>query len=95
MQMDTLDILADLLSRFGNQITVKQQTEIQSILLPLLAHKRPAVRKRVTVAIGYLVVHTTEDLFNQLYSFVLDGLRNNSGSDDKLRTLIQCTSVLR
>lgn len=95
MQMDTLDILSELLSRFGNQINAQQQQEIQAVLLPLLSQKRAAVRKRVTIAIGYLVVHTNDTLFNELYTFILNGLRDNSGSSDKLRTLIQCTGVLR
>lgn len=95
MQMDTLDILVELLSRFGNLLTLDQQTSVQSVLLPLLAHNRAAVRKRVTIAIGHLVVHTSDELFNQLYAYVLNGLRNNSGSSEKLRTLIQCTGILR
>lgn len=94
MQMDTLDILSEVLARFGNQILVEQQTEIQAALLPLLSHNRAAVRKRVTVAIGYLVVHTNDDLFAQLYDYILQGLHNNSVSSEKLRTFVQCAGVL-
>lgn len=95
MQMDTLDILSELLARFGNQIYLEQQTQIQSTLLPLISHKRAAVRKRTTIAIGYLVAHTNDNLFAQLYNYLLKGLRDNSGSSEKLRTFVQCTGVLR
>ncbi|KAI9258404.1 armadillo-type protein [Helicostylum pulchrum] len=94
MQMDTLDILSELLARFGNQIYLEQQTQIQSTLLPLISHKRAAVRKRTTIAIGYLVAHTNDNLFAQLYNYLLKGLRDNSGSSEKLRTFVQCTGVL-
>ncbi|OAD05429.1 TATA binding protein interacting protein [Mucor lusitanicus CBS 277.49] len=94
MQMDTLDILSELLARFGGQITLEQQTQIQSVLLPLLSHNRAAIRKRITVSIGYLVVHTNDALFNQLFIFIMDGLNNRANSSEKLRTLVQCAGVL-
>ncbi|KAI8987133.1 armadillo-type protein [Pilobolus umbonatus] len=94
MQMDTLDILSEVLSRFGSLISTEQYTEIQSILVPLLYHSRAAVRKRASVAIGYLVVHINDDLFNQLFEYLMSGLRNKSNSNDKIRTLIQCSGVL-
>ncbi|CAO0798288.1 unnamed protein product [Mucor circinelloides] len=94
MQMDTLDILSELLARFGGQITLDQQTQIQSVLLPLLSHNRAAIRKRITVSIGYLVVHTNDELFNHLFTFIMDGLNNSANSSEKLRTLVQCAGVL-
>ncbi|KAG1427949.1 hypothetical protein G6F59_003503 [Rhizopus arrhizus] len=94
MEMDTLDILSEVLTRFGTQITVERQTEIQNALLPLLHHARPAIRKRTTVAIGHLVSHTNDSLFQQLFTYLLDGLRSDSGSNEKRRTFVQCTSVL-
>ncbi|KAI7907940.1 armadillo-type protein [Cokeromyces recurvatus] len=94
MQMDTLDILAEVLAKFGGQISVEQQTDIQNILLPLLSYNRAAVRKKVTVAIGYLVVHLNDESFNQVFAFLLEGLRNDVGSSEKIRTLVQCAGVL-
>ncbi|KAI7858974.1 armadillo-type protein [Circinella umbellata] len=93
MQMDALDILAEVLSRFGSQITVSQQTRIQETLLPLLDHGRAAVRKRTTVAIGYSVVHLTDNMYTSLINFLLDRLQNTKNSE-KLRTLVQCAGVL-
>ncbi|KAI8083963.1 armadillo-type protein [Gilbertella persicaria] len=93
MQMDTLDALSEMLSRFGSQISVAQQTKIQAALLPLLSYNRAAVRKRVTIAIGYLVVHTHDELFSQLYGYLVEGLRTNT-VNEKTRTLVQCAGVL-
>ncbi|KAI9276714.1 armadillo-type protein [Phascolomyces articulosus] len=93
MQMDALDILAEVLSRFGSQITVSQQTKIQGTLLPLLDHGRAAVRKRTTVAIGFSVVHLTDAMYTSLINYLLDRLQNTRNSE-KLRTLVQCAGVL-
>ncbi|KAI9488039.1 armadillo-type protein [Zychaea mexicana] len=93
MQMDALDILAEVLSRFGSQITVSQQTKIQGTLLPLLDHGRAAVRKRTTVAIGYSVVNLTDTMYISLINYLLDRLQNTKNSE-KLRTLVQCAGVL-
>ncbi|KAI8644343.1 armadillo-type protein [Parasitella parasitica] len=94
MQMDTLDILSEVLARFGGQISLEQQTQIQSILLPMLSHNRAAIRKRVTICIGCLVVHTNDKLFNQIFSFIMEGLNSNANSSEKVRTLVQCAGVL-
>ena len=94
MQMDALDILAEMLSRFGSQITISQQTKIQGALLPLLDHGRAAVRKRTTIAIGYSVVHLTDNMYTSLINYLLDRLQNTKNSE-KLRTLVQCAGVLR
>jgi hypothetical protein len=95
MQMDTLDILSEVLARFGAQISTEQQSQIQTALLPLLSHNRPAIRKRVTIAIGFLVVHINDKHFDQLFAHLLNGLRNDSGPSEKLRTLVHCAGVLR
>ncbi len=54
--MDTLDILSELLARFGHSVANNPQVQkrIQNVLVPLLGHSRPAFRKRTTVALGTL-----------------------------------------
>lgn len=95
MQMDTLDVLSEILARFGAHISKEQQIQVQAALLPLLSHNRPAVRKRVTIAIGFLVIHINDHQFDQLFTHLMDGLRNSSASSEKLRTLVHCVGVLR
>ena len=94
--MDTLDALSEVLSRFGHQVSTEQQIQIQSVLLPLLSYHRAAVRKRVTMAIGYLVVHTNDELFDQIYHSLYDSLTTDQKvKSEKTRTLVQCAGVLR
>jgi hypothetical protein len=52
--MDTLDILSELLARFGHSVANNPQVQkrIQNVLIPLLSHSRPAFRKRTTIALG-------------------------------------------
>ncbi|CAG8499329.1 3773_t:CDS:10 [Diversispora eburnea] len=75
VQMDTLDILSELLARFGSSVAnnVIAQKKIQNCLINNLNHSRPAFRKRTTVALGNLVTHTPDDLFNELVHKLLEG----------------------
>ena len=54
--MDTLDILSEILARFGPLVANNPdlQRRIQDVLVPLLSHTRPAFRKRTTVALGII-----------------------------------------
>ncbi|KAJ3295312.1 Cullin-associated NEDD8-dissociated protein 1 [Borealophlyctis nickersoniae] len=103
IQMDTIDILSEVLSRFGSQLVPTETTSgpalqkaIQDTLLPLLDHQRFAVRKRTTVAIGSLVQHTSDALFDALMARVVRELKEKEKvrDYDKLRTLIGCVAVL-
>ncbi|CAM0135355.1 unnamed protein product [Umbelopsis sp. WA50703] len=94
IQMDSLDTLSEVLARFGTLISHEQQLQIQKVLLPLLGHPRPAVRKRTTVTIGHLVAHINEQQFESLVGFLLEKFEQYQGSSDRLRTLVQTTGVL-
>ncbi|CAO3635273.1 unnamed protein product [Cunninghamella blakesleeana] len=94
LQMDSLDVLSDILLRFGPQLSSKKQEEIQQTLLPLLSHSRAAVRKRATTGIGYLVVHANDQLFDTVLTHILSGLKTNKNSSEKLRTLVQSIGIL-
>ncbi|CAO3683491.1 unnamed protein product [Umbelopsis vinacea] len=92
--MDSLDTLSEVLARFGTLISADQQLQIQNVLLPLLSHPRPAVRKRTTVTIGHLVAHISEQQFESLVKFLLEKFGQSQISSDRLRTLVQTTGVL-
>ncbi|KAJ3111030.1 Cullin-associated NEDD8-dissociated protein 1 [Phlyctochytrium bullatum] len=106
VQLDTIDILAELLLRFGPVLSqdggqAKDQDallarKIQDTLLPLLNHMRPAIRKRTTVALGHLVVHTSDELFEELVSKIQVEMREKEQSEDfeRLRTIIVAVSTL-
>jgi len=92
--MDSLDTLSEVLARFGTLVAPEQQLQIQKVLLPLLSHPRPAVRKRTTVTIGHLVAHISEQQFESLVEFLLQRFSQSQDSSDRLRTLVQTTGVL-
>ncbi|CAI2168263.1 13239_t:CDS:10 [Funneliformis geosporum] len=97
VKMDTLDILSELLARFGNSVANNPQIQkrIQNVLVPLLGHSRPAFRKRTTVALGNLVTHTPDDLFNELVQQLLVEFGRAGDQNDKLKTLVHRSSAPR
>ncbi|CAG8768749.1 5795_t:CDS:2, partial [Racocetra persica] len=87
VQMDTLDILSELLARFGSSVgnNVTSQKRIQNVLVPLLSHSRPAFRKRTTIALGNLVTHAPDDLFNELVQKLLAEFERAQNQKDCIR----------
>ncbi|KAK3749091.1 hypothetical protein RRG08_034063 [Elysia crispata] len=92
VQLEALDILGDLLSRFGGLLLAFHIT-IKQALLPQLASPRLAVRKRAIIAIGHLVMSCSTSLFHELIEFLLTELTNNS-SASTTRTYIQCVGAI-
>lgn len=92
VQLEALDILSDLLSRFG-ALLVSFHPSIQEALLPQLASPRLAVRKRSITAIGYLVMSCSQGLFNKLIDVLLEELSQNN-STSTTRTHIQAIAAI-
>lgn len=92
VQLEALDILGDLLSRFGG-LLVTFHSSIKQALLPQLASPRLAVRKRAIIAIGHLVMSCNSPLFQELIEFLLAELRANT-STSTTRTYIQCLGAV-
>lgn len=92
VQLEALDILADLLSRFGSLLIPFHQ-QILNALTPQLSSPRQAVRKRTIVALSHLVMSCNQVLYSQLIDFLLDQLSKNS-STSTTRTYIQCIASL-
>ncbi|XP_061385735.1 cullin-associated NEDD8-dissociated protein 1 [Danaus plexippus] len=94
VQLEALDILADLLSRFGGLLITFHPMLLDS-LLPQLASPRQAVRKRTIVGLSHLVMSCNTSLYNKLIDHLLEGL-STSTSSSVSRTHIQCiASVCR
>ncbi|XP_012944580.1 cullin-associated NEDD8-dissociated protein 1 [Aplysia californica] len=92
VQLEALDILGDLLSRFGG-LLISFHITIKQALLPQLASPRLAVRKRAIIAIGHLVMSCSTALFNELIEFLLTELTKNT-STSTTRTYIQCVGAI-
>ncbi|KAJ3020912.1 Cullin-associated NEDD8-dissociated protein 1 [Thoreauomyces humboldtii] len=100
-QLDVIDILSEVLSRFGQSLAQGSdgpalQKAINDALFPLLNHSRASARKRATGAIGHLVSNLPDDLFDDLVENILSELTQRTGSSDydKLRTYIGCLATL-
>lgn len=92
VQLEALDILGDLLNRFGG-LLITYHPSIQEALLPQLASPRLAVRKRSITAIGYLVMSCSQNLFNTLIETLLEEVAKNSNVSTT-RTYIQCVGAI-
>jgi len=92
VQLETLDVLSDILSHFGNQLVSFHQ-QILSCLVVQLNSQRMAVRKRAILAISYLVGSCNTVLFMELLEFLLVELRKKSNNSLN-KTYIQCLASI-
>ncbi|XP_058803044.1 cullin-associated NEDD8-dissociated protein 1 [Phymastichus coffea] len=92
VQLESLDIIADLLSRFGS-LLVSFHTQILNSLLPQLASPRQAVRKRTIVALSHLMTSSSSTLYTKLLDHLLEGLTKNK-VNNLVRTYIQCIASI-
>lgn len=97
VQLEALDILSDLLNRFGSLLS-PYHASIQEALIPQLQSQRLAVRKRSITAISYLLVTSHQTLFNRTIDTLLDQLRvqkkSKSPNVPTIRTNIQCIAAI-
>ncbi|CAH1121972.1 unnamed protein product [Ceutorhynchus assimilis] len=92
VQLEALEIIADLLLRFGPLLQTFHQP-ILAALLPQLENQRQAVRKRTISALSNLVLSCHNSLYNKLIEYLYDGLRDNK-VNSQTRTYIQCGSAV-
>uniref|UniRef100_K3X436 TATA-binding protein interacting (TIP20) domain-containing protein n=1 Tax=Globisporangium ultimum (strain ATCC 200006 / CBS 805.95 / DAOM BR144) TaxID=431595 RepID=K3X436_GLOUD len=92
VKSETLDILTDLLRRFGHDISTEHDT-IMSILITQLNDPSPLVRKRATACVGSLGVMASDALLTRLVEHLIKGIEASSGSVD-VRTFIQTIGTL-
>eukprot|EP00123_Amoebidium_parasiticum_P018557 comp24239_c0_seq1/m.44810 comp24239_c0_seq1/g.44810 ORF comp24239_c0_seq1/g.44810 comp24239_c0_seq1/m.44810 type:complete len:1254 (-) comp24239_c0_seq1:279-4040(-) len=87
VQMEALDIMGELLGRYGNTMGPSHQA-IQDAMLAKLTHQRPAMRKRAIAAIGKLVPFETDSLFQALIQHMMDRLAASTQTQD-IQTYVQ------
>ncbi|XP_066581205.1 cullin-associated NEDD8-dissociated protein 1 [Prorops nasuta] len=92
VQLEALDIVADLLSRFGG-VLVTFHSIILNTLLPQLSSPRQAVRKRTIVALSHLLTSSNSYLYNKLIDHLLEGLSTQT-CKSVIRTYIQCIASI-
>ncbi|EDV32322.1 uncharacterized protein Dana_GF14106 [Drosophila ananassae] len=92
VKLESLDILADLLSRFG-EFLVPFHSTILKALMPQLSSSRQAVRKRTIVALSFLLIQANSNAYNGVIDHMLDGLENPP-NPAAIRTYIQCLASI-
>ncbi|MGH0138411.1 UNVERIFIED_CONTAM: hypothetical protein FKN15_045065 [Acipenser sinensis] len=92
VQLEALDIMADMLCRQGG-LLVNFHPSILSCLLPQLTSPRLAVRKRTIIALGHLVMSCGNLVFVDLIEHLLAELSKNE-SMSTTRTYIQCIAAI-
>ena len=96
VQLEALDILGDLLSRFGG-LLVQFHPNLLEALSPQLKSPRLAVRKRSITALGHLVMSCDQTLYLKLINMLLDELATSNGgghSAQNTRTYIQAIGAV-
>ena len=98
VQLEALDILGDLLSRFGG-LLIQFHPNLLEALSPQLKSPRLAVRKRSIIALGHLVMSCDQTLYLKLINMLLNELptsSNGSGGQctQNTRTYIQAIGAV-
>jgi len=86
VQLEALDILGDLLSRFGS-LLVQFHPNLVDALSPQLKSPRLAVRKRAIICLGHLVMSCDQTLYIKLINMIMEELSKADMSTT--RTYIQ------
>lgn len=97
VKAETLDILTDLLRRFGHDIATEHET-IMNLFLAQLNDASPLVRKRATACVGSLGVMASDALLSRLVEHLIHGIQAaattaSTGTVD-VRTFIQTIGTL-
>jgi cullin-associated NEDD8-dissociated protein 1 len=92
VQLEALDILSDLLSRFG-PILQQYHAMLLDALLPQLNSGRQAVRKRTVVALGYLASSCGAPHYQKMVGLLVEEMRKGLQSGHA-NTYIQCCATV-
>lgn len=92
VQLEALDILAELLSRFG-ALLVSFHAAVLKCILPLLSSQRLAIRKKAILALSYLVISANVSLYVELITHLINELNTKKNETD-VRTYIQCLGAI-
>ncbi|KAG6598032.1 Cullin-associated NEDD8-dissociated protein 1 [Phytophthora cinnamomi] len=88
VKAETLDILTDLLRRFGYDVATEHAT-IMELLMVQLTDESPLVRKRATACVGSLGVMASDVLVSRLVEHLIKGIQGSSDSANHLDAVIR------
>ncbi|TDH72282.1 uncharacterized protein CCR75_003151 [Bremia lactucae] len=92
IKVETLEILTDLLRRFGYDVATEHAT-VMELLMVRLTDESPLVRKRATACVGSLGVMMSDVLLSRLVEHLIKSIQCSSDSAN-IRTWIQTIGML-
>lgn len=92
VQLEVLDILADLMARFGPLLN-SYHDMLAKVLVPQLTSDRQAIRKRTIVALSYLASSCETELHGVLINHMISVLEDAT-SPPVIITHIQCVAAM-
>ncbi|KAK9239401.1 armadillo-type protein [Lipomyces kononenkoae] len=90
---DSVDVLVDLVNRFGSSLTYDQVGETQGALIDVLENGKGLVRKRAVGALGALSNHLTRQLWDDIMKYLIDSF-SQGVPEDRLRILVSVCGTL-
>ena len=93
VKLECLDILSDLLKRFGKTVDNSHEAIMRTVQRQLL-QARSMVTKRATACLGNLAVVLAQPLLNRLINELLLAIQQNEASAPNMSTLIQTIGTL-
>ncbi|KAK9323361.1 armadillo-type protein [Lipomyces orientalis] len=90
---DSVDVLVDLVNRFGASLTYEQVGETQHALIGVLETGKGLVRKRAVGALGALSNHLTPKLWDNMMKYLIDSFSRGVPAD-RLRILVSVCGTL-
>ena len=73
--MDCLDVMTELLKRFGPAFEAKHN-ELTKLVVQQLRSPQPVVRKRSIACLGQLAVHVSDPLLQSMVKHLLAGIKD-------------------
>ncbi|CAI5451606.1 unnamed protein product [Caenorhabditis angaria] len=93
-KIDIIDIIGDLLLRFGDTVP-ELHDSVHDVILLQLNSSRQSIRKKSTSAFGYLAAVATPVLYDRIVAGLLDKLGNAKGAENCRTFIVAITFVAK
>ncbi|VDM72328.1 unnamed protein product [Strongylus vulgaris] len=94
VRLEIVDIIGDVLNRFGSLITSVHK-DTQKVLLDQLLLERPALKKKATLALASLMSVCSHELFKDTMDVFVERLTDAKGSNSIRTYVVALTCVAR
>lgn len=92
--VDSMDVLTDMLKRFGSSVTSAEVGRTLDALLKVVLSGKNIIRKRAVVAVGFLSRYLDDKQWQSLNNSVLQGINNKESQSATIIVLIFLCGIL-